>query len=197
MASGQDLDLKEPHCMFSPSARLLERHARIVIPCYCHDRHVQHGRCCWRTITCNGPIIATDHRKDQAHHPVIVENIRVSSTKPSKAGNDTVIVVRTRTPVTVMRRSAAPRRKQCERCASIFSLKATRHLECHHRTHAVTEECERLRFPRDQRLTYFIGEPANVLDQRLVTAVLPPWILNSQHRDIRFERLCQRMEIPR
>jgi hypothetical protein len=60
----------------------------------------------------------------------------------------------------------------------------------------VTEECEWLRFPRDQRLTNFIGELTNVLDQRLVTAVLSPWILDSKHRDSRFERACQRVEIP-
>jgi hypothetical protein len=196
MTSGQDLDLEGPRCMFSPSTRLLERHARIVIPSYRYDRHVQHRLCCWRTISRNGPIIATDHRKDQARHLVIVEESRVSPTEPSKVGNYAVIVGRIRTLVTMTRRGAAPRRKQRERHASIISLKATRHLERHQRTHAVTEECEWLRLPRDQRLTNFIGELADVLDQRLVTAVLSPWILDSKHRDIRFERPGQRVEIP-
>jgi len=182
--------------MSSPGIRLLERHARIVIPGHCYDRHVQHRLCCRRTIIRNGPIIATDDRKDQARHLVIVEESRVSSTKPSKVGNDAVIVVRIRTLVTMTRRGAAPRRKQYERQASIISLKATRYLERHQRTHAVAEECEWLRFPRDQRLTNLIGKLTDVLDQRLVTAILSPWILDSKHRDIRLERPCQRVEIP-
>jgi hypothetical protein len=196
MASGQDLDIEGPRRMSTPSARLLERHARIVIPGYRHDRHVQHRLRCRRTISRNGPIIATDHRKDQARHLVIVEEGRVSSTKPSKVGNDAVIVGCIRTLVTVTRRGAAPRHEQCERHASIIPLQATRYLERHHRTHAVAEECEWLRFPRDQRLADFIGELTDVLDQRLVTAVLSPRILDSKHRDIRFERACQRVEIP-
>ena len=94
------------------------------------------------------------------------------------------------------RRGGAPRRNQCERQASIISLEATCHLERHQRTHAMTEKCEWPRFPRDQRLTNFIGELTDILDQRLVPTVLSTRILDSKHRDVRLERPGQRVEIP-
>ncbi|CCB72867.1 protein of unknown function [Streptantibioticus cattleyicolor NRRL 8057 = DSM 46488] len=196
MTSGQDLDLEGSGCVFSPSTCLLERHARIAIARYCHDRHVQRRLCCRRTIRLDGPIIATDHGKDHASHLVVFEKSRVRATQRSEVGDDAVVIGRMRILITMTRRGAAPGREQCERRASIISLEATRHLERHHRTHAVTEECEWLRFPRDQRLTNLIGELTNVLDQRLVTTVLSPWILDSEHQDVRFERFCQRVKIP-
>ncbi len=196
MTSGQDLHLEGSRGMSSPSTRFLERHARIAVAGYCHDRHVQHRLCCWRTIRLDGPIIATDNGKDHASHLVIVEKSRVGSTERSKVGNDSVVIGLMRILITMTRRGAAPRREQCERRASTISLEATRYLERHHRTHAVAEECKWLRFPRVQGLANLIGELTNVLDQRLVTAVLSPWILDSEHRYVRFERVCQRTEIP-
>jgi hypothetical protein len=187
VTSGQNLQFEGSRCMPSPGTSFLERHARIAIAGYRRDRHVQSGLGRWRAICLDGPVIGTDNGEDHTPHLVVVEKSRIGSSQRSKVGDDTFVVGRVEILGAMTRRGATSGREQRERHSAIVPLKATRHLEGHHRSHAVTEERERFRSPRDQLLADLVGEPTDVLDQGLVTPVLPPWILDPEHRYIRFE----------